>query len=97
MVHRLIGNVLPIVRVAMLPLGRLGQWDLRIFAPLIWTVALASGLLALMGFKARLSVGLFAWANLVLYGLLYSRTGSLYHNNAIAVIPARATRVRPMW
>ncbi|GJG88480.1 hypothetical protein tb265_36610 [Gemmatimonadetes bacterium T265] len=83
---RLTGNVLPVLRAAMLPLGRLGHWDISVLGPLAWSTAVVAGLLAAIGLFARASVLVFLWALLVLWGAIYSRGDALYHNNALALI-----------
>lgn len=83
---RLTGTVLPIVRAAMLPVGRLGHWDMSVLGPLVWCTALFSGLLAVVGLFTRASVVVFLWSLLVLWGAIYSHAGTLYHNNALALI-----------
>ncbi|HEY0779651.1 MAG TPA: hypothetical protein VGD56_16910, partial [Gemmatirosa sp.] len=83
---RLIGDALPVLRLAMVPLGKLGRWDVGTVGVLAWWIAVASGVLAVVGFASRVAVLVFAWSLVVLYGALYSRSGAIYHNNALALI-----------
>jgi predicted DCC family thiol-disulfide oxidoreductase YuxK/uncharacterized membrane protein YphA (DoxX/SURF4 family) len=61
---------------------------------LIWVISLVAGLLALIGFKTRFSLLLFAAANLFMTGFVYS-FGEFHHTEALLLIALLALAFSP--